>query len=73
MGTEVDTVTTFSTSINQKALSLSAADKWRLVRPLVLRYMLPLCENTICASVTNTDICVITQFLSIWLVITSLL
>jgi battenin len=27
-----------------KAVALSAADKWRLVKPLLLKYMLPLCE-----------------------------
>ena len=26
-------------------VSLSAADKWHLIRPLLLRYMLPLCES----------------------------
>jgi len=26
-------------------VGLSAADKWRLVRPMLLKYMLPLCEH----------------------------
>ncbi|KAH7921472.1 batten's disease protein Cln3 [Leucogyrophana mollusca] len=34
-------------SINPKvAVSLSAADKWRLVRPMLVKYMLPLCKST---------------------------
>lgn len=28
-------------------VSLSASDKWRLVRPLLLRYMLPLCKPSL--------------------------
>lgn len=28
----------------KRAVSLSASDKWRLVRPMLLKYMLPLCE-----------------------------
>ena len=28
----------------QKGVSLTAEDKWQLVKPLLLRYMLPLCE-----------------------------
>lgn len=26
---------------------LSAADKWRLVKPMLLKYMLPLCEQSL--------------------------
>lgn len=29
----------------KRNVSLSASDKWRLVRPLLFRYMLPLCES----------------------------
>lgn len=29
----------------RKGVSLSPSDKWRLVRPLLLKYMLPLCES----------------------------
>jgi battenin len=28
-------------------VSLSAADKWRLVKPMLLKYMLPLCEQSL--------------------------
>jgi hypothetical protein len=31
----------------KRGVSLSASDKWRLVRPLLLKYMLPLCEISI--------------------------
>lgn len=31
-------------SVPAKSASLSAGDKWRLVRPLLGRYMLPLCK-----------------------------
>jgi len=29
---------------SEKGFSLSVDDKWRLVKPLLLKYMLPLCE-----------------------------
>ena len=29
---------------SEKGFSLSVNDKWRLVKPLLLKYMLPLCE-----------------------------
>lgn len=29
---------------SMKSVALSASDKWRLVQPLLLKYMLPLCE-----------------------------
>jgi battenin len=28
-------------------VSLSAADKWRLVKPMLLKYMLPLCKHSL--------------------------
>lgn len=44
-GPPLDTSVTFTHSLNQKASALSAADKWRLVKPLIPRYMVPLCEQ----------------------------
>jgi battenin len=32
----------------EKGFALSAADKWRLVRPLLGKYMVPLCESVFC-------------------------
>lgn len=29
---------------SKTGIALSASDKWRLVKPLLLKYMLPLCE-----------------------------
>ena len=29
----------------EKGFTLSPADKWRLVKPMLLKYMLPLCET----------------------------
>lgn len=45
-GLELDTSVTFTHPLNPSANTLSAADKWRLVKPLILRYMLPLCESS---------------------------
>ena len=28
----------------KRGVALSASDKWRIVRPLLMRYMLPLCK-----------------------------
>jgi len=41
-GPGLDTSVTFTHSLNQKVSALTAADKWRLVKPLILRYMVPL-------------------------------
>lgn len=42
-----------STTLGNKtksAVSLTGADKWRLLRPMLLKYMLPLCERACVAS-----------------------
>lgn len=33
-------------SVPKYNVSLSASDKWRIVRPLLIRYMLPLCTSS---------------------------
>ena len=30
----------------KRGVALSAGDKWRIVKPLLMRYMLPLCKST---------------------------
>ena len=33
-------------SSSKRGLALSASDKWHIVKPLLMRYMLPLCKST---------------------------
>ena len=30
----------------RRGIALTAGDKWRIVKPLLMRYMLPLCKST---------------------------
>jgi battenin len=41
---DIDEEVPSSLSHAKTGFALSSADKWRLVKPLLLKYMLPLCE-----------------------------
>ena len=45
----------YRTQIEKSAVALSVPDKWRLVKPLLLRYMFPLCKHSSYTISTTTN------------------
>ncbi|KAF9515000.1 hypothetical protein BS47DRAFT_1328482 [Hydnum rufescens UP504] len=43
--TDIDAPSAIVAPLNRKAVALTPADKWKLVKPLLVKYMLPLCNN----------------------------